>query len=152
MDAAVATFVEAFRNAPEPAEAFADYVLATECRVAVVDEAYREGLATQAQLEDAIRERAWLETMLGLNIAPGFLAPKLLARLGRRHGPDAPDGLVDTPPTTWQRSKPQSLGCRGFGPWRAERLGLAQWARSGRLRGATARVGRGGSARAGSTP
>ncbi|MEX5729802.1 hypothetical protein Ga0609869_003155 [Rhodovulum iodosum] len=96
IDAAVATFVAAFQNATELAEAFADYVLATERRVALIDEAYREGLATQAQLEDAIRERAWLETMLGLNIAPGILAPKLLARLGRRHRPDAPDGLVGT--------------------------------------------------------
>ncbi len=84
---------EFLKDFPEIAEAFGDYVLAVEARPAMLDAAYRRGLATEAQVRDAFRDRTYLDTLVLLNVAPGGLLAKLLRRRGRKGGLDDPKTL-----------------------------------------------------------
>lgn len=49
----------------------------------MVMEEYTRCRATLDQVEDAARERAYLNTLIALNVAPAGLAAKLLRRRGR---------------------------------------------------------------------
>jgi SPP1 gp7 family putative phage head morphogenesis protein len=103
---------EAFRDAPEIAAALWNYVLAVEQRVGMVDEAYRAGLATEAQLLEAVRDRARLATLILLNVAPGGLAVRLLRRRGRAGDLNDREGLLDDllEETTAARRHPAAPG------------------------------------------
>lgn len=81
-------------DSPDIAAAFLDYVAAVRARPELADEAYRAGLATCAQVEAAHRERAYLETLILLNVAPGIMAARLLRR-GRRGDGNRTDDLAD---------------------------------------------------------
>lgn len=72
-----------FKNTPEIAAAVRDYLLAIQRRPGFVDEAYHQGLATEAQVQEAFRDRAYLATLLLLNVLPAGLIAKLLRRRGR---------------------------------------------------------------------
>lgn len=54
---------------------------------------WRHPVSLHAQVEDAHRERAYLETVILLNVAPGIMATRLLRR--RRGEGDRPDDLAD---------------------------------------------------------
>ncbi|MFC6689205.1 phage minor head protein [Jhaorihella thermophila] len=84
-----------WRDSPEIAAAFLDYVVAVRARPDLADAAYRAGLATRAQVEAAHRERAYLETLILLNVAPGIMAARLLRRSRHRGKSDGRDDLAD---------------------------------------------------------
>ncbi|HBG97249.1 MAG TPA: hypothetical protein DDY29_00470 [Rhodobacteraceae bacterium] len=83
------------RHAPDIAAALADYARAVERRPALITPEYEAGRATEAQLAEAYRERAYLETTLILNLAPGAALTRLLRRRGRRGDTADPDPLRD---------------------------------------------------------
>ena len=60
----------------------------------VMDE-YAQCRATLDQVEEAARERAYLNTLIALNVAPAGLAAKLLRRRGRSGDTSDPDRLRD---------------------------------------------------------
>jgi SPP1 gp7 family putative phage head morphogenesis protein len=113
--------VEALRDAPETAAAFRDYVIAVEDRVGMVDEAYRAGLATEADLLEAVEDRAYLETLILLNVAPASLLAHVVRRFpdhdggggspavvigagmarARRHPSDVDWPVIDNPGIAW---------------------------------------------------
>ncbi|MEX5729044.1 hypothetical protein Ga0609869_002397 [Rhodovulum iodosum] len=95
LDDHVQEIVEFWRDSPGIAAAFLEYVAAVRTRPELADEAYRAGLATRAQVEAAHRERAYLETVILLNVAPGVMAARLLRRRGRRGDGDRTDDLAD---------------------------------------------------------
>ena len=75
IDAGLQSIEYALRNAPEIAEAAIAYLKAVEARPALMDQAYRNGLATEAQVQEAFKDRAYLETLILLNVVPvGMLA------------------------------------------------------------------------------
>ena len=80
---------------PETAEAFAEYAYAVETRPGIVMDEYARCRATLAQVEEATRERAYLNTLIALNVAPAGLAAKLLRRRGRRGDTSDPGRLRD---------------------------------------------------------
>ena len=88
MRAAIAAKLEEIKeilsDLPEIAEAFADYAIAVQERPAMLDAAYRQGLATEAQVRDAFRDRSYMRTLVALNVAPGALLAKLMRRIGRK--------------------------------------------------------------------
>lgn len=86
---------EALRNSPELAEAFARYAHAVQRRPAMMDEAYREGLATEQEVRDAFRERAYFDTLVAVNLAPGGLLTRVLRRRGRRGDLDDRDAAKE---------------------------------------------------------
>ncbi|MBZ8133385.1 hypothetical protein CLD20_08920 [Afifella sp. IM 167] len=63
-----------FRDAPELAKALGAYLLALQRRPALLDEAYRQGLVTRQEVEAAYRERAYVDTLVLLNVSPVSLA------------------------------------------------------------------------------
>lgn len=71
---------EFWRDFPETAKAFAEYAYAVETRPGMVMEEYGRCRATLAQVEEAAREQAYLNTLIALNVAPAGLATKLLRR------------------------------------------------------------------------
>ncbi len=88
--------IKAFwRDFPETAKAFADYAYAVETRPGMVMDEYARRRATLAQVEEAARERAYLNTLIALNVAPAGLAAKLLRRRGRSGDTSNPDRLRD---------------------------------------------------------
>lgn len=95
LDDRVQKISEFWRDSPEIAAAFVEYVAAVRARPELADEAYRAGLATRAQVEAAHRERAYLETVILLNVAPGIMAARLLRRRGHSDEGDRPDDLAD---------------------------------------------------------
>lgn len=83
----------ALRDAPALAEGLVAYVGALEARPAELDRAYRRGLATRADVEEAHRERSYvrtsaalygLATALSARTAAKGLTTRLMRRLGRR--------------------------------------------------------------------
>ena len=56
---------------------------------------YAQCRATLAQVEETARERAYLNTLIALNVAPAGLAAKLLRRRGRSGDTNDPDRLRD---------------------------------------------------------
>ena len=80
---------------PETAEAFAEYAYAVETRPGMVMDEYARCRASLAQVEEAARERAYLNTLIALNVAPAGLAAKLLRRRGRRGDTSDPGRLRD---------------------------------------------------------
>ena len=84
-----------WRDFPETAQAFADYAYAVETRPGLVMEEYARCRATLAQVEDAARERAYLNTLIALNVAPAGLAARLLRRRGQSGETVDPDRLRD---------------------------------------------------------
>lgn len=86
---------EFWRNFPETAKAFAEYAHAVETRPRMVMEEYVRCRATLDQVEDAARERAYLNTLIALNVAPAGLAAKLLRRRGRSGDTSNSDRLRD---------------------------------------------------------
>lgn len=74
MRQAVATRIEEikafWRDFPETAKAFADYAYAVETRPGMVMDEYAQCRATLAQVEEAAQERAYLNTLIALNVAP----------------------------------------------------------------------------------
>ena len=95
LDDRVQEIAEFWRDSPEIAAAFLEYVVAVRARPELSDEAYRAGLATRAQVEAAHRERGYLEAVILLNVAPGIMAARLLRRRGRRGDGDRTDDLAD---------------------------------------------------------
>ncbi|MCG7630080.1 minor capsid protein [Epibacterium sp. MM17-32] len=88
--------IKAFwRDFPETAKAFAEYAYAVETRPGMVMDEYARCRATLAQVEEAARERAYLNTLIALNVAPAGLAAKLLRRRGRSGDTSDPDRLRD---------------------------------------------------------
>ncbi|WP_370400521.1 hypothetical protein [Sulfitobacter sp. JB4-11] len=88
--------IKAFwRDFPETAKAFADYAYAVETRPGMVMDEYARCRATLVQVEEAARERAYLNTLIALNVAPAGLAAKLLRRRGRIGDTSDPDRLRD---------------------------------------------------------
>lgn len=88
--------IKAFwRDFPETAKAFADYAYAVETRPGMVMDEYAQCRATLAQVQEAARERAYLNTLIALNVAPAGLAAKLLRRRGRSGDTTDPDRLRD---------------------------------------------------------
>jgi len=86
---------EFWRDFPETAKAFAEYAHAVETRPGLVMEEYARCRSTLDQVEDAARERAYLNTLIALGVAPAGLAAKLLRRRGRRGDTNDPDRLRD---------------------------------------------------------
>ncbi|MCT8266988.1 phage minor head protein [Afifella sp. JA880] len=133
-DAARARAETFFRDAPELAKALGAYLLALQKRPGLLEDAYRQGLATREEVEAAYRERAYVDTLVLLNVPPPFLAlraGKLLglrnlagdakalaeaitreaARLRRRAG-HVGHNVIDNPGIVWGR------GIKGQGiPW-----------------------------------
>ncbi len=134
--------IKAFwRDFPETAKAFAEYAYAVETRPGLVMGEFAQCRATLAQVEDAARERAYLNTLIALNVAPAGLAAKLLRRRGRRGDTNDPDRLRDellarpkTPvvchpiPTGTQSTTPASAGA-GRSRSRADhgKITLSDW-------------------------
>ena len=76
---------EELKKIPELARAFADYLAAVEDRAAGAVDAYRRGEITEAELREALRERAYLRTTIALAFAPSGLGQAaLIARLAGR--------------------------------------------------------------------
>ena len=86
---------EFWRDFPETAKAFAEYAKATETRPGLVMEEYARCRATLDQVEDAARDRAYLNTLIALGVAPAGLVAKLLRRRGRSGDASDPDRLRD---------------------------------------------------------
>ncbi|HBZ45532.1 MAG TPA: hypothetical protein DEO85_16115 [Maritimibacter sp.] len=86
---------EFWRDFPETAKAFAEYAYAVETRPGMVMEEYALCRATLAQVEEAARDRAYLNTLIALNVAPAGLATKLLRRRGRSGDTSNPERLRD---------------------------------------------------------
>lgn len=86
---------EFWRDFPETAKAFAEYAYAVETRPGMVMDEYARCRATLAQVEEAAQERAYLNTLIALNVAPAGLAAKLLQRRGRSGDTSDPDRLRD---------------------------------------------------------
>ncbi|WP_128292410.1 hypothetical protein [Afifella aestuarii] len=133
-DAARARAETFFRDALELAKALGAYLIALQKRPGLLEDAYRQGLATREEVEAAYRERAYVDTLVLLNVPPPFLAlraGKLLglpnlagdatalaeaitreaARLRRRLG-HVGHNVIDNPGIVWGR------GIKGQGiPW-----------------------------------
>ena len=82
-------------DAPDLARALFEYVRGVEARPEALEEAHRNGLATQVDVEAAYRERARMRTLVALYglsavLSGGAAARGLVKRLLRR-----PDGLSD---------------------------------------------------------
>lgn len=84
-----------WRDFPETAKAFAEYAHAVETRPGTVMGEYTRCRATLAQVEEAARDRAYLNTLIALGVAPAGLATKLLRRRGRNGDTNDPDRLRD---------------------------------------------------------
>lgn len=83
---------EFWRESPEIAAAFLEYVAAVRTRPELADAAYRAG-ARDALTGRGGASRA--ETLILLNAAPGLMATRLLRRRGRRGDGDRTDDLAD---------------------------------------------------------
>lgn len=86
---------EFWREFPETADAFAEYVAAVEERPDTVLSEYLMCRATLAQVEEAARERGYLRTLMFASIAPAGLAARSLRRRGRSGDASDPDRLRD---------------------------------------------------------
>lgn len=95
LDARIDQITALVKDSPRLARAFADYVQAVRARPAMVDEAYRAGLATLGQVQEAHRERAYLDTLILSQLVPGKLFTRLLRRRGRHGDLERPEDLAD---------------------------------------------------------
>lgn len=88
-------FAAALRDAPELARALIDHARAVEARPEVLEAAHREGLATQADVVAAVRERARMRTLAALyglsTVLSGAVAARGLVRRLLREGGALPD-------------------------------------------------------------
>lgn len=87
-------------DAPELAHALFEYVRAVEARPEALEEAHRKGVATQADVEAAYRERARMRTLAALYglsalLSGGAAARSLIKRLLRERGALADDAAAD---------------------------------------------------------
>jgi SPP1 gp7 family putative phage head morphogenesis protein len=82
IDAGLQSIEYALRNAPEIAAAAIAYLNAVEARPALMDQAYRNGLATEAQVQEAFKDRAYLETLILLNVVPVGMLAQMMRRRG----------------------------------------------------------------------
>ncbi|MGX1306351.1 SPP1 gp7 family putative phage head morphogenesis protein [Amorphus suaedae] len=145
----------ALADAPALARGLLDYVRAIEARPSALDQAYRRGYATRADVEDAYRERSYLRasaalygltTVLSARTAAKGLTARLLGRFGR--SADLGDNATGwtfanlagraralSPDADWQRiDNPGIVWGKGIkdqgGPWErhlAERGDLGDW-------------------------
>ncbi|WP_161489484.1 phage minor head protein [Sulfitobacter sp. EhC04] len=86
---------EFWREFPETANAFAEYVAAVEERPDTVLSEYLLCRATLAQVQEAARERGYLRTLMFTAIAPAGLAARALRRRGKSGDTTDPDRLRD---------------------------------------------------------
>lgn len=82
-------------DAPDIARAFRDYATAVERRPALTDEAYRQGLALERDVQEAHRERGYFTASILLGFAPGRLIRRLLGRRRRLAERNDPDRLAE---------------------------------------------------------
>ena len=98
-DGIVAEWEAEVRKGPEgwagDAAALLDYAVALRWRPILLDEAHRRGLATEAQVLEAHRERAYFETLVLAGFAGGALLSRMMLRRRGRDDLDEDSFLAE---------------------------------------------------------